>query len=131
MPEPRQCNAQHVHDRICRCLEHAAIDTANLPEILQAFDQAGFEMREKGKRDPVPIGDQIPIKRSQIGHSDDWLLQADIGGGSRVVCVESMVRGQRQRSAWTAVPALTDHEKRMAELRRELEHRSAHPNGDG
>lgn len=105
MEEPRQCNAQHVHDRICACLHDAGIDTTRLPEILQAFDQAGFEMREKGKGNAVPVGEQIPIKRRRLGHSDDWLLEADIGGGRRVVCVESMVQGKRTRSAWTAVAA--------------------------
>ena len=105
MAEPSECNAQHVHDRICGCLHDAGIETTRLPEILQAFDQAGFEMREKGKRNAVPVGEQIPIKRRQLGHGDDWLLEADIGGGSRVVCVESMANGKRTRSAWTAVAA--------------------------
>jgi hypothetical protein len=105
MADPREVTASEVLTRILARLERQGIDRKLVQLVVQAFDQAGFEMREKGGRDPVPIGEQVTLTRRQIGDSDDWLLEADIGGGSRVVCVESLVQGHASRSAWTAVPA--------------------------
>ncbi len=104
MADPREVTASEVLARIVAQLDRSGIDGRTVQLVLQAFDQAGYEMREKGARDPVPLAEQTEIVRRQIGDTEDWLLEVDLGERGSLVCVESLFGGKPVRSAWTALP---------------------------
>lgn len=104
MADPREVTLDDVLGRIAARLERQGVSREMIHLVVQAFDQAGFEMRDKGGRQPVPVAEGVEIVRRQIGETADWLLEVDLGERGSLACVETVVAGKATRSAWAHIP---------------------------
>jgi len=93
-----------VLDRTTARFEREGIDRKVIQLVLQAIDQADYEVREKGARAAVPLGETVQMTRHQVDDRDEWLLEIELSPAGKLVAIEQVVAGAAERSDWVHVP---------------------------
>ena len=73
--------------------------------LLQALDQAGFELVEKSSRAPAQVAARVPAERIAIdGIPGAFIVRVDLPGAGSLARVEIQRKAHVECSPWLALP---------------------------